>query len=225
MRSTGMNKLTGLGAVSIATLCLAWSGLSSAGAFGPTDYTTVSKASVKIQSFEQTGEGETEKVTVKTNDVINYLLGEDPGTKVPKNLRLVLLNYCDDPSDHNALAVWDRDEDDLAEAGAVCLGTEGSAIYNDKKDTIYRPLDIDGNPFMMDEIDMDVQIKLGRVKSNLIEARPECLKRFSTMAMSGYYSNGDGAEGSRVMRKSGSIKTSGSVFEVLEGDVVGFICD
>jgi hypothetical protein len=221
MKMHELKILTGL-----ATLCLAWSGVSYAGAIGPTGYTTVSKASVNIQSYEQTASGVTEKVKVKTDDVINDLMGSNPGTKPAKNLQLVLLNYCDEPENGSALAVWDKDANDFAvESSVACLWTEGSAIFNDKQDKIYQGLDIDSDYFHMDEIDMDVEIKGGKVKSKLISERPVCLKKFKTLTMAGYDSNGDNTPGSRVMRKAGSIKTNGAVFEVLDGDRVGNFCE
>ena len=124
------------------------------------------------------------------------------------------------------LAVWDKDTNDFAsESSVACLWTEGSALFNDKQDKIYQGLDIEAYIFHMDEIDMDVEIKGGKVKSKLISERPVCLKKFKTLAMSGYYSNGDNTPGSRVMRKAGSIKTNGAVFEVLDGDWVSNFCD
>ena len=216
-----MNRLTSLSVASIATLCLVWSGLASAGDIGPMGYTTMSRASVKIESFEQTGEGETGQVTVRTNDVINYLREEEPGTRVPNHLQLVLLNSCDDPAGGSAVTVWDRNEGDVA-GNMTCLYTRGPVIFRDGRNTIYQQLNIDAWPFHMDQIDMDVEIKLGRVSGRLLEERPVCLKSLSTMTMSGYYwGEGD----SRVMRKPGSIKTNGAVFEVMEGDVVSQFCD
>ena len=221
MKSYGYKILTGLG---IASLCLAWSGLTSAGDV-EVDYTTVSKASVKIQSYEQQSNGEVEKVKVDTDTVILELTG-DSGDKPPKNQQLVLLNYCGNPEDWSALAVWDKDDNDLVEgAGVACLWREGSVIYNDKKDTLYQGLDIDADYFTMDEIDMDVEIKGGKVKKKVDSSRPVCLKKFKTLAMSGYYSNGDGEPGTRVMRKAGSIKTNGGVFDTIPGNEVAFWCD
>jgi len=45
------------------------------------------------------------------------------------------------------------------------------------------------------------------------------------MTMAGYYDNGEGATGARVMRKAGSIKTNGGVFEAILGNEVAFWCD
>ena len=221
MDTSMISKMTGLGVASVAALCLAWSGLSSAA-----DVTTVSKASVNIQSYEQTASGVTEKVTVKTDDVINDLMDSNPGTKPAKNLQLVLLNYCDEPEDGSVLIVWDKDTDFFAEGSDfACLWTEGSAIFNDKQDKIYQGLDIDADHFGMHEIDMDVEIKGGKVKKKLDSERPVCLKKFKTLTMAGYYDNGDGEDGSRVMRKAGSIKTNGAAFDLLEGDFVENLCD
>ena len=92
MKMHGLNRLTGLG---LASLCLAWSGLTYAG--GPPPgfvHTTVSKASVNIQSYRQSAEGEVEKIKIDTPWVINSLTGSDQDTKPAKNLQLVLLNYC-----------------------------------------------------------------------------------------------------------------------------------
>ena len=225
MKMHGLNRLTGLG---LASLCLAWSGLTYAG--GPPPgfvHTTVSKASVNIQSYRQSAEGEVEKIKIDTPWVINSLTGSDQDTKPAKNLQLVLLNYCDEPEGGSALAVWDKDTNDLAEgADVACLDRESSVIYNDKKDTVYQGLDIDAEYFHMDEIDMDVEIKGGKVKKNVLSDRPICLKKFKTMTMAGYYDNGDdGATDNLVMRKAGSIKTNGGVFEAILGNEVAFWCD
>jgi hypothetical protein len=220
----GLNKLTGLGAASLATLCLAWSGLSHAGMDAPDDFTTVSRASVKIRSYEQTASGETEKVTVDTDTVILNLTG-DEGDKPPKNQQLVLLNWCGDSVDWSALAVWDKDTDELVPgADAACLDRESSAVFDDKKDKAYTGLDIDAGYFGMDEIDMDVEISFGKVKKKIDSNQTVCLKKFKTLAMAGYYENGDDVPGSRVMRKSGSIKTNGGVKGALDGNVVSLFC-
>lgn len=229
MKSHGYKILTGLG---IASLCLAWSGFSYAGD-GGVGYTTVSKASVKIQSYEQTASGVAEKVTFKTDDLINNLTHMDSGTKPAKNLQLVLLNYCDNPEGGSSLRVWDKDTNTFAVGSdEACLGTESGAVFDDKKDALYQGLDIDAEHFGMDEIDMEVEIKGGKVKKKVDSSRPVCLKKFKTLAMSGYESydfiegdwvfRGDGAVGNKAMRKSGSIKTNGGVFAKIDGNQV---CD
>jgi len=223
MRLHGLKKLTGVG---FASLCLAWSGLSYAGAGqAPVDdFTTVSKASTKIQYYEQTASGVTEKVTLKTNDLI-LKLTDSSADKPPKNQQLVLLDWCGGIDAFSALAVWDKDRDELVEvADAACLWNEGSYVINENKDTLYRPMDIDAWAFEMDEIDMDAELKGGKLKKKVDSSQPFCLKKFKTMAMSGYHNNGNGENGSRVMRKSGSIKTNGAVFDTIPGNAVFNLC-
>jgi len=228
MKLHRLNKLTGLG---FASLCLAWSGLSYAGDIPPeNDITTVSKASVKIQSYEQTASGVTEKVTVKTDDVINALTGKAPGTKPPKNQQLVLLNYCGEPQNYSAMGVWDKDASDLVDLvddaetdKAICLRREGPALFNDKQDKIYTTWDIGQSDlfFGMSEIDMSVEIKGGKVKKKVDSSRPVCLKKLKTLAMGAYYGEGEDENGSRVLRKTGSIKTNGAVIDTFEGNTIG----
>jgi len=220
MKLHGLKKLTGLG---VASLCLAWSGFSSAGE-GAINYTTVSKASTKIQYYEQTATGVVDKVTIKTNDLILELT-DSSADKPPKNQQLVLLNWCGDVDNFSALAVWDKDTDALAAgANATCLWSEGSWVYDEKKDRVYRPMDIEAADFNMDEIDMDAQISLGKVKKKVDPIQQVCLKKFKTMAMSGYYDNGNGEIGSRVLKKAGSIKTNGAVFDSIPGNAVVNFC-
>ena len=220
MNTSVIKKLTGLGIGSFAALCIGWSGLSYAEA----DYTTVSKASTKIQYYEQTASGGVEKVTHKTNDLILTLTDSD-SDKPPKNYQLVLLNWCGDVDELSALAVWDKDRDELVEgADAACLWSEGSWVYDEKKGRVYRPMDIDAWAFEMDEIDMDAEITLGKMKKKIDSSQPVCLKKFKTMAMSGYHHNGNGESGSRVLRKSGSIKTNGGVKGKLDGNVLNPLC-
>jgi hypothetical protein len=224
MKTSMMSNLAGLGIGSVAALCVGWSGLSYAVDVGA-NFTTVSKASVNIQSYEQAANGEVEKVKVDTNTVILDLTG-DASSKPPKNYQLVLLNYCGAPENGSALAVWDKDTDGLVDgAQMACLDREGSVVFNEKKMKSYQGLDIDANHFGMDEIDMEVEIKGGKVKKNLDSSQPVCLKKFKTLAMSGYYSDGDGVPGTRAMKKPGSIKTNGGVFEIIPGDVVFNYCD
>jgi hypothetical protein len=78
-------------------------------------------------------------------------------------------------------------------------------------------LDIDAAPFGMHEIDMSVEIKEGKVKKKVDSSQPVCLKKFKTLAMGSYNDNGDDTAGSRVLRKTGSIKTNGGVMAVFDG--------
>ena len=223
MKTSVISKLTGLGIGSFAALCIGWSGLSYAIEVED-NFTTVSKASTKIQYYEQTASGVTEKVTLKRDDLI-LKLTNDTSDKPPKNYQLVLLNWCGDIDKFSALAVWDKDRDELVEgADAACLWSEGSWVFDEKKGTLYRPMDIGAWAFEMDEIDMDAEIKGGKLKKNIDSSQPFCLKKFKTMAMSGYYNNGNGENGSRVMRKAGSIKTSGAVFDTIPGNAVFNLC-
>jgi len=110
-------------------------------------------------------------------------------------------------------------------ADAACLWSEGSWVFDEKKGRLYRPMDIDAWAFDMDEIDMDAEIKGGELKKKVDSSQPFCLKKFKTMAMSGYHDNGNGENGSRVMRKAGSIKTNGAVFDTIPGNAVFNLCD
>ncbi len=223
MTTTVRNYLKELGLVSVAALALAWSGFTQAGGPSPEDNTLVNNASVKIRYFIQTGEGMKKSETVTTKDVLNYFIGAEPGSKPPKNLSLVLLSYCADPAGRSALAVWDRDIDDLAEANWACLWQEGGAIENHSQIV---PWDIEAEAFGFDEIDMDVEIGLGEVNNKTIEGRPMCLKNLRTRALSGYNSmETNGAVGTKVVSGESAIKTNGGIKAVLSGDVVSFLCD
>lgn len=219
MSASVFNQVVKSGAVSLAALCLALGGSAYAGDGPIGDYTSVSKASVNIKYYEQTGEGVAESGKVKTNDVINTLTGAEPGSKVPRNLKLVMLSYCGDPEYFKALGVWDKDQDALT-GGVACLYPESAPVYDDKKNLFYQGLDIEAGVFGMHEIDMDVQVKTGSVRKRVNSDEPICLKSFKTLTMAGYY-NGEGDH--KVLRK-GKINTSGSVQATLEGNVVG-ICD
>ena len=137
-----------------------------------------------------------------------------------------LSRRCGDIDAWSALAVWDKDQDELvAGADATCLWSEGSWVYDEKKDRLYRPMDIESEDFNLSEIDMDAEISLGKVKKKVDSSQQVCLKKFKTMAMSGYYDNGNGEPGSRVLKKAGSIKTNGAVFDSIPGNAVLNFCD
>jgi len=232
MKISVISKLAGLGIGSFAALCIGWSGLSYADEV--TNYTTVSKASVKIQYHEQTASGVTEKRTFKTDDLVLELT-DSSADKPPKNQQLVLLNDCNAPEEGGVLAVWDKDTDKLvADADYVCLAHEGRALKDDKKNTIYTPIDNYlgykslAKATGFDEIDFDAEIKLGKLKKKLDSSQPVCLKKFKTMAMAGYYDDdGDAphfATGNKILRKTGSVKTNGGVKGILDSNIIWDMC-
>ena len=218
MSATLFNQMVKFGGGSLAALCLAWGGSASAGLGPLDDYTSVSRASVNINFFQQDGVESVSSGSIKTHDVINALTGGEPGSRPPNNLKLVLLSYCGSPEYEKALAVWDTDTDDLTGA-TLCLWTESQAIY-DSSDKFYQGLDIDTGPLNLDEIDMDVKVTTGSVRSRLNSAEPVCLKSFTTLTMAGYH-NGEGD--SAVLKNNGKISTSGPVQGTLDGNAV--LCD
>lgn len=218
MSTSVFNQLAKFGGVSLTALCLAWGGLAYAGIGPIDDYTSVSRASVNIKYFQQDGESVISG-SIKTHDVVNALTGGEPGSSPPRNLRLVMLSYCGDPEYEKALGVWDTDTDDLT-GSRLCLWTESQTVYDSSKNRFYQGLDIETGPLNLNEIDMEVQVSLGSVRSRLNSDEPVCLKSFRTLTMAGYY-NGDGD--SAVLKNNGRISTSGPVQATLNGNAV--LCD